>query len=205
MGQVGRVRDMGISPSDWLVQHLDLIDRSRPVLDIASGRGRHAVMLAADGYDVHAIDRDGAALEALRAAAVDAGGSVRTTLLDLEEGIPDLGVEQSGTVLVFNYLHRPLFPSLIRALAPGGVLIYETFTIGQAERACPERAVASRPSTMLGATLSLPKGRRGHPRNPLFLLQPGELASLIAPLALVASREGDFNGKLLTSVVARKT
>ena len=71
-----------------------------------------------------------------------------------------------------------IMPALVRALAPGGLLMYETFTIGQRER--------------------------GHPRNPAFLLHPGELLTLIAPLEVVRSREGDFNGRLIASVAARK-
>lgn len=146
-------------------------------------------MLATRGYDVHAVDRDGEALAALRTAAADQGVTVRTTQLDLEQDVPDLGLEHYGTVIVFNYLHRPLFPALVRALAPDGVLLYETFTIGQAQRACPERAIAS---------------RRSHPRNPLFLLQPGELAALVAPLAVLAAREGEFGGNVIASIAARK-
>ena len=157
---------------------MDVCGRDRPVLDVASGRGRHGLYLATLGYDVHAVDRDCDALSALEDRARAAGVLVRTTCLDLETGNPDLGVEVWGTILVFNYLHRPIMPALVRALAPGGLLMYETFTIGQRER--------------------------GHPRNPAFLLHPGELLTLIAPLEVVRSREGDFNGRLIASVAARK-
>jgi hypothetical protein len=77
---------------------------------------------------------------------------------------------------VFSYLHRPVFPALLRALAPGGLLFYETFLVGQQER--------------------------GHPKNPAFLLEPGELAARVAPLTVLRSREGDYDGKLVASVVA---
>lgn len=82
-------------------------------------------------------------------------------------------------VLVTRYLHRPLFPQLIRSLAPGGTLIYETFLEQQAER--------------------------GHPKNPAFLLKPGELSTLLAPLSIVRQREGDHDGALVSSIVARRT
>ena len=73
----------------------------------------------------------------------------------------------------------PLFPRLVKAVAPGGVLVYETFLVSQAER--------------------------GHPRNPAFLLEPGELPRLVHPLEVLRSREGDFDGAMLASVVARRT
>jgi hypothetical protein len=98
--------------------------------------------------------------------------------VDLEVADVDLGRGAWSAILVFNYLHRPLFAALRRALAPGGVLIYETFTIGQRQR--------------------------GRPRNPAFLLQPGELLDLVAPLEVVRSREGDYGGKLIASVAARR-
>ena len=81
-------------------------------------------------------------------------------------------------LVVVHYLHRPLFPALLAALAPGGVLVYETFTVAQAAR--------------------------GRPTNPAFLLEPGELPRLVAPLEVLAAREGDFEGRMVSSVVAVK-
>jgi SAM-dependent methyltransferase len=163
---------------EWLWSNIDLIARDRPVLDLASGRGRHALSLASRGWVVHAIDRDASALAELDERARVPGLVIHTTRVDLERHGVDLGTNHWGTILVFNYLHRPLFPAIVRALAPGGVLIYQTFTIGQRER--------------------------GRPRNPDFLLQPGELPLLVAPLRVLRSREGDFDGKLVASVAARK-
>ena len=165
-------------PSDWLLQNLDLIDRGRPVLDVASGRGRHALWLASRGFTVHAIDRDEEKLAALMAQARGNNLVLTTAALDLESRTPDLGKERYGTVLVFNYLHRPLFPALIRALQPGGLLLYETFTIGQRER--------------------------GRPRNPAFLLRDGELQTLVAPLQILRQRAGEVAGALVASVAAQK-
>lgn len=166
------------APSDWLTQNLDLLPRGARVLDVASGQGRHALVLAAAGWRVEAVDRDEAELASLRDRAAALGVEVVTTCVDLESGEIDLGESGYGAVLVFNYLHRALMPALIRCLLPGGVLLYETFTKGQAGR--------------------------GHPRNPAFLLDEGELARLVAPLEIIRSREGDFNGKLVSSVAARK-
>jgi SAM-dependent methyltransferase len=166
------------TPSAWLIDNLDLIDRCELVLDVASGRGRHALALAERGWQVHAVDRDRAALDELETRARAAGLAIETQLIDLESDRVDLGANRYGGIVVFNYLHRPLIPTLVRALKPGGALVYETFTIGQRER--------------------------GHPRNPAFLLEDGELARLVAPLHVVRSREGDFDGRLISSIAARK-
>lgn len=164
-------------PSSWLVEHLDLLPRGGTVLDVACGRGRNTLFLARAGFRVHAVDRDPAAIDAVRGTAREEGLSVACEVLDLEvTPPPDLGHARYDAVVVFNYLHRPLFPALRRALAPGGRLVYETFTMAQAER--------------------------GHPRNPAFLLLPGELLTLAAPLTVLRSREGDFEGRFVASMVA---
>jgi SAM-dependent methyltransferase len=159
--------------------NLDLIARDQPVLDVAAGAGRHTIFLAAHGWRVHAVDWDATRLTALGEQARSRGLAVTTSLVDLEAGEADLGAARYGTVLVFNYLHRPLFPSLARALQPGGVLLYETFTIAQ-------RA-------------------RGHPRNPAFLLLDGELPTLVAPLDVIRHREGEIGEQFIASIAARKS
>jgi rhodanese-related sulfurtransferase len=166
-------------PSPWLLEHADLIPTRARVLDVAAGRGRHALLMAASGFDVTAVDRDGDVLAWLAATAERAGVAITTETRDLEtEGEVDLGDGRFDLVLVFNYLHRPLFPAIVKAVAPGGVLFYETFLVGQAER--------------------------GHPKNPAFLLEPGELALRVAPLAVLRQREGDVDGKLMAAIVARR-
>jgi SAM-dependent methyltransferase len=163
-------------PSRWLVDNVDVIPPGRRVLDVASGRGRHALALAAAGWDVHAIDRDPEALAELSEAARACAGRVTIEVIDFETAPVSLGVRKYGAIVVFNYLYRPLFPALIDALEPGGVLLYETFTRGQA--------------------------RRGHPRNPAFLLDDGELAKLVAPLEVLRAFEGERDGQLISSIVA---
>lgn len=171
-------------PSSWLVDNVDLLPQGGRALDVASGAGRHALLLAAAGFDVTAIDRDTAVLDRLRLHAGRLELQVRTEVIDLEpEVVPATppGVLAPGAydlVIVTRYLHRPLFPQLIAALAPGGILIYETFLEQQAER--------------------------GHPKNPAFLLKPGELSTLVAPLQILRHREGDHDGALISSVVAQR-
>ena len=166
------------APCAWLVEHRALLPREGDALDLASGSGRHAIWLAEQGYRAMAVDRDGAALDALTQEALSRGLTIRTRIVDLEGGQSFLEPDAFDVIVVVHYLHRPLFPALRRALKPGGVLIYETFTEAQAAR--------------------------GRPTNPLFLLKPGELNGLVAPLAIVRRREGEFDGAMVAGVAARR-
>ena len=131
------------TPSPWVRRFAPLIPAGG-TLDLACGGGRHARLLASLGHPVLAVDRDASALAACAAAGV------QTDLQDLEGGRPwPYAGRQFAGIVVTNYLHRPLFGPLFEALAPGGVLIYETFAAGNA--------------------------RYGKPFRPDFLLQPGEL------------------------------
>jgi len=167
-------------PSPWLGDHLHLLSPGGRVLDVACGRGRHALFLARLGFRVHAIDRAPDAIAFVRDCAGRDALPLTADVLDLEtDPPPDLGHERFDAVVVFRYLHRPLFPMLIDALAPGGTLIYETFTTAQAVR--------------------------GRPRNPRFLLEPGELARLVSPpLVILDVREGEVGGQALASIVAER-
>jgi SAM-dependent methyltransferase len=166
------------SPARWLVEHRDLLPDSGAALDVACGRGRHAFWLAAQGFTVWAVDRDPGAIAAVRERARRNGIAVHADVVDLEAGDPALGIERFDVITGINYLHRPLFPHLRAALRPGGVLVYETFTRAQA--------------------------LRGKPTNPAFLLEDGELDRLIAPLEILARREGEDAGRCVASVVARR-
>ena len=158
-------------PAVWLVHNLDLIRPGGTVLDVACGTGRNARFLAERGFTVRAIDRDADALESLPP-------SITTEAIDLESGDVSLGSRLYDAVIVFNYLHRPLMPAIVEAVARGGVLIYETFTAAQATR--------------------------GRPRNAAFLLQDGELATLVTPLRILRRREGEFEGKFIASIAAMR-
>jgi SAM-dependent methyltransferase len=163
-------------PATWLVSHRALLPPSGRALDVACGHGRHALWLARHGFDTRAIDRNPETQAALDARARAEHLPLAVATADLEAGEVDLGRDAYDVIVVVHYLHRALFPALMAALAPGGVLVYETFTRAQAER--------------------------GRPTNPAFLLEPGELPRLVAPLEVRAAREGDFEGKLIASVVA---
>jgi SAM-dependent methyltransferase len=167
------------TPAAWLIDNRRLLPRTGMALDLACGRGRHALWLAAQGFRVSAIDRDAEALGHLAEEARSRGlSAIVTAVGDLERGDRVVPADTFDVIVAVHYLHRPLFPQLIDALRPGGVLVYETFTTAQAAR--------------------------GKPTNPHFLLRPGELLQLIRPLSVLASREGEFEGRDVASVVARK-
>src|SRR5262245_63578813 len=110
-------------PSPWVVQWAGLIAADATVLDIAAGGGRHTRFFAGRSHKVTAIDRN--------ISALTAQPNVEIVQADLENGSPwPLPGRSFGAVVVTNYLHRPLFPALIEALAPEGVLLYETFMEG---------------------------------------------------------------------------
>jgi rhodanese-related sulfurtransferase len=164
-------------PSSWLLENADLLPAARGrALDVASGRGRHALLLAATGFEVHAVDRDEEALAALDGAARRLGLPITVESLDLEAERPALGDGAYALVTVFHYLHRPLFPALAAALAPDALLLYETFTVDQAAR--------------------------GRPSNPAFLLEHGELRRLVMPLEVVRERDGVYEGRHVAGVAA---
>ena len=166
------------SASSWLVQHAGRLPRDGRALDVASGRGRHALWLAEHGLTTLAVDRDAEAIRELNEVARERHLPLRAEVRDLEGGTTPFLSDTFDVIVVVHYLHRPLFPALIEALAPGGVLVYETFTRAQAAR--------------------------GKPTNPDFLLKPGELLDLVRPLEILASREGDFDGGMIASVIARR-
>ena len=148
-------------PSTWVKRFLRLIKPSGLVLDLAAGGGRHVRLLRACGFAVRAVDRDTTAVLALAGPRCE----VRRIDLETDDG-RQLGDDYDG-IIVTNYLHRPLLPAIARALAPGGVLIYETFARGNE--------------------------RFGRPRNPDFLLRPGELLEAFTTLTVVAFEQGEVS------------
>lgn len=141
-------------PSPWVVRWGAQITAG-PVLDLACGSGRHARWFAARGLPVVAVDRQ----------PIDLPG-VEFIQADLEDGSPwPLGERRFAAIVVTNYLHRPLFPRIAAALAGGGLLIYETFMVGNE--------------------------RHGRPTNPEFLLQPGELLRAFHGVTVVAFEQGE--------------
>jgi len=129
------------------------------VLDVACGSGRHLRYLSSLGFSVVGVDRDAAALAAFREVA-----GVEVHVADIESGPWPFAPGEFDGVVVTNYLWRPLFASLVGALRPGGVLIYETFALGNEHH--------------------------GRPANPDHLLQRDELLQRVRPLSVVAFEQG---------------
>ncbi len=146
-------------PSDWIRRFAPLVAPGGRVLDVACGGGRHTRLFAERGCAVVAIDREPRLEPDLKADA-----RVDLRVADLEQGPWPLTGERFDAVVVTNYLHRPLFPHLLAALAPGGVLLYETFAVGNAAF--------------------------GKPGNPAFLLAPRELLDAFAALRVIAFEDG---------------
>ena len=145
------------SPSPWVQRWSHLVPAGGAVLDVACGRGRHMRWFAGLGHSVTGIDRDP---EAVAAAAV-LGEAIGA---DIENGPWPLAGRQFAGVVVTNYLWRPLLPVIVASVAPGGVLIYETFAAGN--------------ETV------------GKPSRPDFLLHPGELLEAAAGLRVIAYEDG---------------
>ena len=158
-------------PSPWMVRWEPLVPPG-PVLDVACGHGRHARWFAARGREVDAVDRDAAAVDALRAVP-----GVHALCADIENGPWPHAGRHYAAVVVANYLHRPLFPDLLAALAPGGVLLYETFAAGNE--------------------------RYGKPSNPAFLLREGELLEVVRGKLRVVAYEDVFLERPKRALVQR--
>ena len=136
------------TPSAWVMRWADRVPPGGRVLDVACGNGRHARFFAARGHPVEAVDRDADLVAQLKGIP-----GITARCSDLEGGPWPYADQQFVGIVIVNYLNRPLFPHLLTALAPGGVLIYETFAAGNE--------------------------RFGRPSNPAFLLKPGELLEVV--------------------------
>ena len=148
-------------PSRWITRFAPLVRPGAAVLDLACGGGRHARLFLARGHPVTAIDLDVSGLEDLQEPP-----ELELVQADLEDGSPwPLPGRRFGAVVVTNYLWRALFPPILASIDEGGVLLYETFARGNEAY--------------------------GHPRNPDFLLEPGELIEVVrGRLHIVAYEHG---------------
>lgn len=153
----------------------------KPVLDLACGTGRSGLYLAEKGFPVVFADRSGSALHSVNQILLDRKLPGHTWQVDLEQaGINPMDKQVFSAVVCFRYLHRPLFPFLMKAVEPGGMIVYETFTTGNRQF--------------------------GRPNNPDFLLRPGELRKLFQNWQILHSYEGIQHGpdRAIAQIAARK-
>jgi SAM-dependent methyltransferase len=144
--------------SPWVMRWAHLIGRG-PVLDVACGAGRHATLFAERGFEVVAVDKTDPILP----------GAIKFVKADLEDASPwPFAGQRFAGIVVTNYLYRPILPVLRDSLEEGGVLIYETFMMGNE--------------------------RYGKPSNPNFLLQPGELLQAFGALTVAGFEQGTLGG-----------
>jgi SAM-dependent methyltransferase len=135
--------------SPWVARFADLVPVGGRVLDVACGGGRHARFFLGQGHPVTVVDRDVSGV-----ADLNEDPNVEVLEFDLEGEAPwPFAGRSFEAVVVTNYLWRPILPGIVAAVAPGGALLYETFARGQEQF--------------------------GHPRNPDFLLKPGELLEAV--------------------------
>lgn len=146
-----------LTPSPWVQRWAHLVPEGGSVLDVACGSGRHVRFFANRGCRVTGVDRDVMALAPL-------AGLAETMVADIENGPWPFAGRRFDAVIVTHYLWRPLMPSIIDAIGPDGVLIYETFAAGNESV--------------------------GKPSNPDFLLQPGELLLATDGLRVLGYEDG---------------
>lgn len=144
-------------PSAWVQRWSHLVAPGGSVLDVACGHGRHLRWFAQRQHPVVGVDRSPQAIESV-------AGLGEMLLADIEAGPWPFAGRGFAAVVVTNYLWRPLLPAIVAAVAPGGVLLYETFAAGN--------------ETV------------GKPSRPDFLLQPGELLAACQGLRVVAYEDG---------------
>ncbi len=167
----GSPHDLAV-PSEWVRRFAPLIAKGGKVVDVACGQGRHARHLRGLGYAVVGIDRDVQALDTLRGL-----DGIELIAQDIESQPWPYAPGTFDGVVVTNYLWRPLLPALIAALKEGGVLIYETFALGNE--------------------------RFGRPANPDFLLRRNELLEWVMPQLQVVAFEQGVVTRPMPAVVQR--
>jgi tellurite methyltransferase len=164
-------------PARLLVDNIQLLPIGR-ALDVAMGRGQNAIYLAKRGFDVEGVDISPEAVRSALEQARESGVNLRAHVADLES---DYHIEKGvyDAIICFNYLQRSLIPHIKHGLRTGGMVVYETFTVDQAQF--------------------------GKPKNPDYLLKHNELLDLFRDFLCLYYREGIVEGrKALASIVAQK-
>jgi tellurite methyltransferase len=165
-------------PSQFLVENINLLPKGK-ALDIAMGSGRNALYLASQGFKVEGVDISSEAVRKALDTADKNGVRINAHVIDLEKS--DYRVERDiyDLVICFNYLYHPLIPIIKDGLKKGGMIVYETYLIEQAQF--------------------------GKPKNPAYLLKHNELLDMFRDFRCLRYREGIIEGRgAVASIVAEK-
>ncbi len=181
------VEDGGLSIPLWranpllteVISQVEKLVSGRTAVDLACGAGRDSIYLAQRGWQVTSIDNKSDTLERCKQLAQTNQVDVDTRLIDLEAEEKPLNHLSADLVLIMRYLHRPLFPTIDKLIKPKGAIIYSTFMVGSE--------------------------KYGSPRNPNYLLKPGELAETFASYEVVIDEQRELtDGRPVALFVAVK-
>jgi len=177
VGEMTDIHENSFEPAQFLVQNVELLPKGR-VLDVAMGSGRNAIYLARLGFDVKGVDMSPEAVYIALELARKAGVTIKAQVADLEG---DYHIEKAAydVIICFNYLQRSLIPQIKDGLRKGGIVVYETFIVDQAQL--------------------------GKPKNPQYLLKHNELLNMFSDFRCLRYYEGIVKGpKAIASIIAQK-
>jgi tellurite methyltransferase len=171
------IHESSSEPAQFLVENIGLLPRGR-VLDLAMGNGRNAIYLAKAGFKVEGVDMSPEAVNMALQSSQEAGVTIKAQIADLESNY-QIEKDAFDAIICFNYLQRSLIPQIKDGLRPGGMVMYETFIVDQAQF--------------------------GKPQNPDYLLKHNELLDMFGNFRCLYYREGIIeNRKAIASIIAQK-
>ena len=172
------IHESDLKPAQFLVENVALLPKGR-ALDVAMGSGRNAIFLSKMGFDVEGLDVSPEAVSGALELARKSGVNLRAQVADLER---NYNIEKGAydVIICFNYLQRSLIPQIKDGLCKGGMVVYETFIVGQAQF--------------------------GKPKNPDYLLRHNELLNMFRDFRCLCYREGIVESRrAVASIIAEKS
>jgi len=177
---MNHIHESSFEPAPFLVENIELLPKGR-VLDVAMGNGRNAIYLATKGFHVEGVDVSSEAVSNALEWAQKAGVTIKAQTADLES---EYQIEKDAydVIICFNYLQRSLIPQIKDGLRKGGMVVYETFLVDQAQW--------------------------GKPKNPDYLLKRNELLNMFRDFWCLRYREGIIGNRedrrAIASILAEK-
>ncbi len=171
------IHERSFEPAQFLAENIQLLPEGR-ALDVAMGSGRNAIYLAKRGFDVEGVDISPEAVSSALELAKKVGVTIKAKVVDLE-GSYSIERGAYDVIICFNYLQRSLVLQIKDGLRKGGMVVYETFIVDQAQL--------------------------GKPKNPEYLLKHNELLDMFGDFRCLRYREGIMEGpKAIASIIAEK-